>query len=237
MIRNEVHRNIQLAKRAFFIKGFRQGSRSFWRNIKNCSGVGRLKNSVNPWLYSSHSLTVTPAIKLNEHFINSILRLVDSYSLGTQPTKVSPMPSNSTSSGQFTFGIITSDDVRRAIRDLSSTESHSDDHVTSKMLRLSCDNICHVFASIFNISIQECVFPDCWKTAIFVPVHKKGDMHNYRPISLLNLFGKVFEKIICSLVLDHLKNSSVLLQAQHGFRKRRSYETALTRLTNLLFTA
>ena len=108
------------------------------------------------------------------------------------------------------------------------------------MLRLSCDSICHVLASILNISIQECVFPDCWKTAIVVRVHKKGDiydMHNYRPISLLNLFSKVFEKIICPQVSDYLEELSKLSLAQHGFRKHWSCATFLTRLINLLFTA
>ena len=62
-------------------------------------------------------------------------------------------------------------------------------------------------------------------------------MHNYCLISLLNLFGEVFEKIICHQISDYMKESRVLSQAHYGFRKCRSRETALTRLTNLFFTA
>ena len=78
-------------------------------------------------------------------------------------------------------------------------------------------------------------FPTAGKLLSLSLSIKKGDiyyMHNYHMIFLLNLFGKVFEKIIC-----YQEESSELSQAQHSFRKRRSCETALIQLTNLLFTA
>ena len=46
--RNEIKRLIHQAKRNFFIKGLRQGSKSFWRNVKQCIGIGCLKQLVNP---------------------------------------------------------------------------------------------------------------------------------------------------------------------------------------------
>ena len=52
---------------------------------------------------------------------------------------------------------------------------------------------------IFKGSIQEGVFPDCWKKDNVVPIHKKESknlLKNYRPISLLPIFGKIFERII-----------------------------------------
>ena len=72
-----------------------------------------------------------------------------------------------------------------------------------------------------------------------MPVHKKGDtsdMSNYRPVSLLSLIGKVLEKIICRQVNDYLEEHALLSPTQNGFRRRLSCETALTRLTNLLFS-
>ena len=55
------------------------------------------------------------------------------------------------------------------------------------------------------------VFPDVLKIAEVIPLFKGGDMHilgNYRPISLLPIFGKLFEKIIAKRLTDFLDSSN-----------------------------
>ena len=178
---------------------------------------------------------ICSATKLTEFLINSIRTLLPS-STTSPPTLPLPTQSDSTSS----FKSISTADVSRAIKDLPHTESHGDDNITSHMLRLTSDAISSCLASIFNMSIKECIFPDIWKMAIVVPVHKKGDtsdMSNYRPVSLLSLISKVFEKIICRQVNDYLEEHVILSPTQNGFCRRLSCETALTHLTNLLFSA
>ena len=72
------------------------------------------------------------------------------------------------------------------------------------------------------------------------PILKKGniyDMNNYRSVSLLNLISKVFEKIVCRQLTEYLKRRQLLSLSQHSFRRRRSCESALVRLSNLLFTS
>ena len=65
----------------------------------------------------------------------------------------------------------------------------------------NCAEILNVpLAFIFNTSINKSVFSDLMKLAKVCPVHKGGDLFsvsNYRPVSLLPTFLKVFEKIIC----------------------------------------
>jgi len=53
---------------------------------------------------------------------------------------------------------------------------------------------------IFNLSLSTGIIPNNFKTAKVIPVFKKGDPQlpsNYRPISLLNVFSKLLEKVIC----------------------------------------
>ena len=60
-----------------------------------------------------------------------------------------------------------------------------------------------------------------------IPLHKKGDissMPNYRPISLLPVFSKVFEKSMYSRLNHHLKANNILATEQYGFRKGLSTE-------------
>ena len=60
------------------------------------------------------------------------------------------------------------------------------------------------------MSISSCTFPDCWKMSNVSPIPKGGDSHcpsNYRPISLLSVLSKTFERHICSLISDRISIS------------------------------
>ena len=61
---------------------------------------------------------------------------------------------------------------------------------------------------------------DSWKKFNIAPVHKKGDkqlLENYRPVSLLPILGKVFEKILYNNIFEYLQES-LLCENQSGFR-------------------
>jgi hypothetical protein len=86
---------------------------------------------------------------------------------------------------------------------------------------------------MFNLSVTSATFPSLWKQTAVVPVFKKGDstnVNNYRPISILNNFSKIFEFI----VHNHLSNFFKLRlnPAQHGFHKFNSTTTNLVTYLN-----
>ena len=68
------------------------------------------------------------------------------------------------------------------------------------------------------------------KIAKVIPVCKKGDsdiVSNYRPISLLSIFDKLLEKIVCTRVTNFLSLNDILYDYQFGFRKFHSTNLAL----------
>ena len=72
-------------------------------------------------------------------------------------------------------------------------------------------------------------FPDQLKIAKVIPCFKKGDTFscdNYRPISLLPSFSKIFEKVIFHQVLEYFTSNNLFYKSQHGFRAFHSTETA-----------
>jgi hypothetical protein len=83
-------------------------------------------------------------------------------------------------------------------------------------------------------------FPTTLKYFIVKPLLKKGDrgnIANYRPISLLTSFSKVFEKIICDRLLKHIKTSNILVAEQFGFRTSSSTEKAPYKLIDKMLNA
>ena len=61
----------------------------------------------------------------------------------------------------------------------------------------------YILAKLFNMCLKESCFPDCWKVSSMIPVFKnveeRSTAKNYRPVSLLSLVSKVFEKLVFSI--------------------------------------
>ena len=73
------------------------------------------------------------------------------------------------------------------------------------------------------------------KIAKVIPIFKKGDRFlssNYRPISLLPTFNKIFERLICDRLLNFLEIHNILYIFQFGFRKLFSTTLALIEITD-----
>ena len=75
------------------------------------------------------------------------------------------------------------------------------------------------------------------KLARVTPIHKDGsktNIENYRPISLLNSFSKIYEKLMHSRLSEYLESHNSLYENQYGFRSGRSCEHALLNAQNIL---
>ena len=86
---------------------------------------------------------------------------------------------------------------------------------------------------MFNLVYNVGCIPSEWKTSNVVPIHKKddkSDIKNYRPISLISLVMKVFERIMYEELLNRTENK--IDPRQHGFLKNKSCNTNLLSFTN-----
>ena len=111
-------------------------------------------------------------------------------------------------------------------------------HVNSMVIRDLFLTVPDVIVKLFNVALDKAIFPDCWKTATIVPIFKSGDTHNvtnYRPVSLLPLPGKLFEKILLRHMNDFMEVCGTLTKDQGGFRKNRSTIDIVTQFTDDIF--
>jgi hypothetical protein len=93
---------------------------------------------------------------------------------------------------------------------------------------------------LINLSFETGVFPETLKKAIISPVLKSGDKRdvgNYRPISNLSVFSKLFENAFCNRLISYLDKFNLLDNCQHGFRKDRNTSTAVSNFVNQLMAS
>ena len=87
------------------------------------------------------------------------------------------------------------------------------------------------------MSFSQGVFPNIFKIANVIPIHKKGDKldcNNCRPISLLSNISKIFEKSMHIRLVNFVRENKLLFFHQFGFRNGYSVDHALTSLTELI---
>jgi len=109
-------------------------------------------------------------------------------------------------------------------------------------LKLASEDVKFVNALTGTISqsLEEGVFPQALKVARVVPIHKNGSktaVSNYRPISLLTAFSKIYEKVMHARLVEFLNQNSSLYERQYGFRAGRSCEHALLDAQNTLISS
>ena len=119
--------------------------------------------------------------------------------------------------------------VRKLLYNLSAGKAADPDNISPHVLKELAEEVAPILTLIFQSSVDTGLLPADWKDAHVTPVLKKGEQYdpaNYRPVSLTSVCCKVLEHILTSTTMDHLEQNNILCSQQHGFRKKRSSETA-----------
>ena len=109
------------------------------------------------------------------------------------------------------------------------------DGITAKALGHVADYVVLPISYICNLSFLQGHFPNELKLAKIIPLFKCNDpslFNNYRPISLLSVFSKIFEKAMYDRLYDFLTTLKIIYEYQFGFQKKKSTYMALISLTD-----
>lgn len=133
--------------------------------------------------------------------------------------------------------VITEQEVSDIISQLDENKSSGPDSIPNFFIKKLKNQLALPLTAIFNKSLYSNTYPTKWKEAHIVPVFKKGsesaNICNYRPISILNAFNKIFEKIMHRHIFRSI--SSLIDSRQHGFFRNRSTITNLLEFSENLF--
>ena len=126
------------------------------------------------------------------------------------------------------------DEVDKLIDSLDLKKSVGPMSIPTYIIKTYKQFFSHYLSILINISFETGIFPDILKIAKVTPIHKKDNKLNYlnyRPISLLSAFSKIYEKIIYVRVFKYLTKYNLIFTKQFGFRSKFSTIHALISIT------
>ena len=136
---------------------------------------------------------------------------------------------------QFKFQQISTQDIIDIITDMKPKTSRDAYNLSSKIMKDIKLEIGEPLKILINQSLITGIYPERLKLAKISPIHKKNDIkhiENYRPISLLPIFSKIYEKVVHKQLQNYFEINNLFNQNQYGFRKNHSTELAIAQITD-----
>ena len=134
---------------------------------------------------------------------------------------------------------ITVADVFKGLSSLNVHKSAGPDGFPAILLKSCAVALCEPVHHIFHQCYTQSYLPEEWKTHKVTPVYKSGDRSsivNYRPISLLCIISKVYERIVYDKIYGHLVDN-IISNKQFGFLSSRSTLQQLLLHLNSILTS
>ena len=135
---------------------------------------------------------------------------------------------------------LTVSELNNIVKSFNANKAPGHDNISIKIIHQSFQKIAQPLVTIINTSLSTSAFPESLKIAKVIPVFKAGDptlFSNYRPISILPAFSKLFEKVIYNRLINFLNLHNILYSTQFGFRNNHSSASALIDLINNISSA
>ena len=130
----------------------------------------------------------------------------------------------------FVFSKVTTSIVLLHLQSLDIRKSAGPDNLSARFLKDFADEIAVPLTRLFNFSLQHGTFPAPWKQSNITPVHKGGPVSypcNYRPISVVPVIAKIFEKIVSVQLTSCLETNHLFHPHQSAYRPGKPTEDIL----------
>ncbi|KAL4143116.1 hypothetical protein QTP88_005482 [Uroleucon formosanum] len=126
--------------------------------------------------------------------------------------------------------------IKNLIQKLKIKKSPGHNQITNKILQHLPKKSIVLLTHIFNSMLRMSYFPSIWKLSVIILIHKpnkpKNEPSSYRPISLLPVLGKLFEKVMLKRIRPILKFHKIIPNTQFGFRENHSTTHQIYRIVD-----
>lgn len=202
-------------------------------------GMKRMwKNASDLGLISGRKSVMSPAFTADEFNKHTTTVSGEDAALTAQsslnPTQTLPPVRTPGSGTLLAFRTVTQLEVLDATKTIK-TKAIGLDGIPLTFIKLILVDILPHVTHIINCCITTSKCPSVWKRAKVLPSHKKSktyELDDFRGISILPVFSKVFETLIKNQIMEHLNLNSLIAHRQSGFRSMHSTTTALLKISD-----
>lgn len=242
--RDKVAEQIQTMKSKFYLKKFSECNkkpRKMWNLIDSLTN-NKIKGITLPNRLIKEDTELKDGREICECFceffstVGSILaEAIDKkYHNNKTYTNATPLIANP-NFGLEKFNLATKEEITKIIDNLDSNTGSGIDNISTKVVKSLKSYITEELTECINVCLESGNFPDSLKIAKVTPIFKSGtksDPNNYRPISVLPVISKIFEKIIYNRLDAYLTSINFLYPKQYGFRTMSNTLSATVDLVN-----
>ena len=211
------------------------------RKLNNSLLQAKTYWSILKTFYNDKKVHLIPLLLIDDKFVTDIKTKANIFNkfLADQFTPLknnSILPTNQIflTQARLEFLEVNEGEILKIIRALNINKAHGHDDISIRMIKICDKSLLKPLTVLFKNSTSSC-YPDIWEKSHIIPAHKKNDkrlVNNYRPISLLLIFGKIFKKIIFNRIYDFLLKEELLNPNQSGFRPSDSCINQLLAITH-----
>ena len=229
--RNKISSQVKESKRHYFKLKFESASgnlKQTWALINHLRG--KVKGSVSPQ-FIVDGISITNKDTITNKFNHCFCSLAENLNKCTEiqrkgiPNFTEYMPNTGKSS--IFLEDTNHDEILSIIMEFSNNKSSD---IPIVVIKHCASFIAPILSKLYNKCIQDGVFPKVLKNGVITPIHKKGrkdKIENYRPISTLPIFGKIFEKILYKRIYNFVTSQNIISESQFGFRANHSTSHAI----------
>ena len=186
---------------------------------------------ISPIYYNNYIIDFKEKTQIFNDFFSNQCTLVEN-------TSKLPTDSFKRTNSLLSTVSFTKDDIAKIIKNLNPNKAHGFDMISIRMIKICGESILKPLELIFKSCLENGKFPNEWKKANVVPVHKRNNkqlIENYRPISLLPVCGKILERLIYNKMFEFFTENELISQNQSGLKPGDSCISQLLCITHDIY--
>ena len=205
-----------------YIRNSYNKSKASWDVVRSIRGTNKISPS-----------QVDPDT-LNKYFVEHPLGIIRGLpAAADSPLDLCVVPSGAAVG--FSLSGVSAVEVRDILKSLKHSTTKDIYGISTRFIKTNISLYVPHLTKLINSTINTGEFPDLLKCACVIPIHKSGclsDAANYRPISILPVFSKVYERAMYRQIAGHFEFHGLFSPDQFGFRKGRRTEDVVVGLAN-----
>ena len=233
---------IDLTKKSFYqnkITTSANPSKAIWEVVNSKTGRAKTNNNIN-CIKLDNTTIITDLREISNLFCHYYSKDIEQKLLNcTGHNSLHSLPN--LNENTIFMPNITLDEMTNALKSLKNKRACcGSEDIPVVAMEYIWEYIKYPLCHLFNLFLSSGIYPDKLKLGEIIPLFKKGDkglIQNYRPITGLPTFSKLFEKIITTRFESFLNKFRLITGAQHGFRRNHSTNTAAFEFIQFIYSS